>query len=285
MLDSASVNSISSIPSPVYQCKKAFLLNIAVNYSATRLNISWIAVELPMKVTCHLQALWWDIANAWFNVVGNPLNEVWAVLVLHVQHLLIHFLGGHSASEEGRGSQVASMSWIGCAHHVLCVEHLLRQFRHSQCSVLLRSSGGQWGKANHKEMQSGEGNQVHCELSQVRVQLTWESQTAGNATHCSGDQMVQITVSGGGQFKGSEANIVKCLVIDDHAFICVFDQLMDWKSGIVGLNDSVRHLGGRHNWEGFHDSIRVLFSDLADKKCSHSWSSASSERVSDLESL
>jgi len=51
MLDSASVNSISSIPSPVYQWRKAFLLNIAVNYSATLLNISWIAVELPMKVT------------------------------------------------------------------------------------------------------------------------------------------------------------------------------------------------------------------------------------------
>ena len=51
MLDSASVNSISSIPSPVYQCKKAFLLNIAVNYSAILLNISWIAVELPTKVT------------------------------------------------------------------------------------------------------------------------------------------------------------------------------------------------------------------------------------------
>jgi len=50
MLDSASVNSISSIPSPVYQCKKAFLLNMAVNYSATLLNISWIAVELPTKV-------------------------------------------------------------------------------------------------------------------------------------------------------------------------------------------------------------------------------------------
>ena len=54
MLDSASVNSISSIPSPVYQCKKAFLLNIAVNCSATLLNISWIAVEFPMKVTAIL---------------------------------------------------------------------------------------------------------------------------------------------------------------------------------------------------------------------------------------
>nr|VDD50843.1 unnamed protein product [Brassica oleracea] len=50
MLLSTSVNSISSIPSPVYQCKKAFLLNIAVNCSLTRLNISWIDVEFPMKV-------------------------------------------------------------------------------------------------------------------------------------------------------------------------------------------------------------------------------------------
>merc|ERR1712007_170196 len=51
MLDSASVNSISSIPSPVYQWRKAFLLSMEVNCSPTLLNISWIAVELPMKVT------------------------------------------------------------------------------------------------------------------------------------------------------------------------------------------------------------------------------------------
>merc|ERR1719246_11100 len=40
MLDSASVNSISSMPSPVYQWRNAFLRNIAVNCSPTRLNIS-----------------------------------------------------------------------------------------------------------------------------------------------------------------------------------------------------------------------------------------------------
>uniref|UniRef100_A0A1I8I891 EF-hand domain-containing protein n=1 Tax=Macrostomum lignano TaxID=282301 RepID=A0A1I8I891_9PLAT len=47
MLLSASVNSISSMPSPVYQ--KALRLNMAVNCSDTRLNSSWMAVELPMK--------------------------------------------------------------------------------------------------------------------------------------------------------------------------------------------------------------------------------------------
>merc|ERR1712080_556944 len=51
ILLSASVNSISSMPSPVYQCKNALRLNIAVKYSATRLNISWMAVLLPKKLT------------------------------------------------------------------------------------------------------------------------------------------------------------------------------------------------------------------------------------------
>merc|ERR1719399_1094721 len=57
MLDSASVNSISSIPSQVYQWRKAFLRNMAVNCSPTRLNISWMAVELPRKVTDILRPL------------------------------------------------------------------------------------------------------------------------------------------------------------------------------------------------------------------------------------
>merc|ERR1719373_697553 len=46
MLDSASVNSISSMPSPVYQCKNAFLLKS-----------SWMAVELPIKVEAILRPL------------------------------------------------------------------------------------------------------------------------------------------------------------------------------------------------------------------------------------
>merc|ERR1711904_71847 len=57
MLLSASVNSISSTPSPVYQCRNAFRRNIAVKYSATRLNISWMAVELPANATAILRPL------------------------------------------------------------------------------------------------------------------------------------------------------------------------------------------------------------------------------------
>merc|ERR1719261_1594271 len=49
----------------------------------------------------HLESLWWDIANSGFDVVWNPFNEVRGVLVLHIEHLLVNLLGGHSTSEHG----------------------------------------------------------------------------------------------------------------------------------------------------------------------------------------
>lgn len=38
-----------------YQCKNAFLLNMAANWSWFRLKSSWIAVELPIKVAESLK--------------------------------------------------------------------------------------------------------------------------------------------------------------------------------------------------------------------------------------
>merc|ERR1719347_2045345 len=70
MFDSASVNSISSIPSPVYQCKKALRLNMAVNCSDMRLNSSWIAVLFPTKVPDILRPRGGVSQTAVFTLLG-----------------------------------------------------------------------------------------------------------------------------------------------------------------------------------------------------------------------
>ena len=106
----------------------------------------------------HLEALGGDITDAALHVVGDPFHEVGRVLVLDIQHLLIHLLGRHTASEHGTGSQVSTVAGVSSTHHVLGIEHLLGQFRHSQGSVLLAASGGQGGETNHEEVQSGEGH-------------------------------------------------------------------------------------------------------------------------------
>ena len=233
----------------------------------------------------HLETSWRNITNRGLDVVWNPLDEVRRVLVLDVEHLLVDFLGGHSSSEHGRGSEVSTVSWVRSAHHVLGVEHLLGELWDSESSVLLGASGGQWSETDHEEVKSWERNQVGGELSEIRVQLTRESETAGNSGHGGRDEVVEVTVGWGGELEGSEADVVQGLVVDDLDLISVLDELVDGEGGVVWLDDGVRDLWRWEDGEGFHDSIWVFLSDLGDQKGSHTRTGSTTEGVADLEAL
>jgi hypothetical protein len=175
----------------------------------------------------HLESSGRDVAHGGLDVVGDPFNEVAAVLVLNIQHLFVDFLHGHTTSEEGSNREVSTVSGIASGHHVLGIEHLLGQFWHSQGSVLLTSSAGQGSETRHKKVKTREGDHVYGQFSQVSVQLTGESKAGGHTRHGCRDQMVQVTVGWSGQLKGSEADIVEGFVVNTVGLVSVLNQLMD----------------------------------------------------------
>ncbi|KFV64569.1 hypothetical protein N307_10589, partial [Dryobates pubescens] len=131
----------------------------------------------------HFEAARWNVTDGRLNVIGDPLNKIAAVFVLHVEHLLVHLLHGHAAPEDGSHGQVAAVARVAGSHHVLGIEHLLRELRHGQGAVLLAAAARQRGEAGHEKVQAGEGDHVHRQLPQVSVELAREPQAGGDTAH------------------------------------------------------------------------------------------------------
>ena len=92
--------------------------------------------RIANKSSCHLETTGWDVTNSCLNIVGDPFDEVGAILVLNVEHLLIDLFHGHTSSENSSNCQVSAMSGVTGSHHVFGIKHLLSQFWYSQRSAM-----------------------------------------------------------------------------------------------------------------------------------------------------
>jgi hypothetical protein len=177
------------------------------------------------------------------------------------------------------------MTGIGSTHHVLGVELLLGELRHSEGAVLLGTAGSEGCETNHEEVETGEGDEVHGELTEVCIELAREAKAAGDAGHGSRHEVVEVAIGGGGELESAEADVVKCFVIEAEALVSVFDKLVDTKGGIVGLYDSITDFGRRAHRVGGHESVGVFLTNLGDKKGTHTSTSTATKRMGNLETL
>lgn len=249
----------------------------------------------------HLQTTWWDRAKSGLNVVGDPLDEIAAVLVLNIAHLILNLLHADLATEDGRASEVSAVAEVRSSHHVLGVEHLLGEFWDGDGTEGVSTTARKRSEADHEEVKTREGNHVDGKFSQVRVELTRETQASGDTRHDCRDKVVQVAIGRVGQLEGTHADVVESLymlgfalrspipssylIVNAEGLIRVLDQLVDGESGVVWLNDGVGNLGRWDDGEGGHHSIGEFLSNLGDQQRTHTCTGTTTERVGDLKAL
>lgn len=85
-----------------------------------------------MKVAGLSQPPGWDVTDSYFHTAGEPPDKIAALLVLDIQHLLVHRLHGcdmWSLNMDGR---------VEGSHQLLGIEHLLSVLRLRQGLALRR---------------------------------------------------------------------------------------------------------------------------------------------------
>lgn len=153
-------------------------------------------------------------------------NTVARILRLNAPHLFLDLLHADFTTEDGSHSQVPPLSRIGSSHHVFGIKHLLGQFGDTQGTELMTSTRGQGRESDHEKVQTREGDHVDGEFSQVRVELTGETEAGGDAGHDGGDEVVEVAVGGGIEFEGTNADIIQSLVVNAEGFVRVFNELL-----------------------------------------------------------
>merc|ERR1719265_354140 len=219
-----------------------------------------VHVALGFRKLHLVHALGRDVAHARLNVVRNPFHEVGRIFVLHVEHLLVDFLGRHAATKQRSSCQIPAVARVRGAHHVLSIEHLLRQLRNGESTVLLGTTRCERCEACHEEVESWEGNQIDCNLAQVAIQLPWEAQACRHTAHGRAHQVIQVAVSWCSELQCAEANIVECLVVEQEAFVGVFDKLVKRQHALYGSTTVSDTLG-----DGITENVSMMRSGYSSR--------------------
>merc|ERR1719271_829072 len=182
---------------------------MAVNCSATRFHVSWIAVELPMNVV--------DILRPFGGMSQIDDLTLFGIHSTKYDEFLFTTLSICSSTSfvdmrpRKRHEHVRYRPWRGSAAHIMF-------FASNCCCVSSGTVSARYccepREADHEEVEARERDHVDRELAQVAVELAREAEAASRAANGRRDKVVEVTVRRRRELERAEADVVQRLVVE-----------------------------------------------------------------------
>ena len=134
-------------------------------------------------------------------------------------------------------------------------------------------------------MDSGVGNQVSLELSDIDVEGTVESEGSGQGGDNLGNESVQVGVGGSLDVEISAADIVDGLVVEHDGDVGVLEEGVGGEDGVVGLNDGGGDLGGWVDGESKLGLLAVIDGKSLEEEGTETGAGTATNSVEDEETL
>ena len=141
------------------------------------------------------------------------------------------------------------------------------------------------GVADQRVVDTRVGHQVGLELVQINVESAVEPQRRSDGADDLGNEAVQMLVVGTRDVKISLADVVDGLVVNEESAVRVLDSAVSRQDGVIRLNDSRGHTGGRVDGEFELALLAVLGRETFEEESPETGTSTATEGVEDEETL
>ena len=141
------------------------------------------------------------------------------------------------------------------------------------------------GVADQRVVDTRVGHQVGLELVQINVEGTIEPQGGSDGADNLSDEAVQVLVAGTRDIEVALADVVDGLVVNEESAVRVLDSAVSRQDGVIRLNDSRGHTGGRVDGEFELALLAVLGRETLEEESPETGTSTATEGVEDEETL
>merc|ERR1711981_283016 len=221
------------------------------------------------------------VVNTALEASGAPVNELNGSLGLDGGNGGVDVLGDNVTSVHHAAGHVFTMSGVALGHHGSGLESGVGDLSDGELLVVSFLGRDDWGVGGKHEMDSGVGDEVGLELSDIDVEGTIESEGGSKGGDNLGDESVEVGVGGSLNIKSSSADIVDGFVVKHDSDISMLKKRVSGEDGVVWFDNSGGDLRGWVDGETELGLLTVIDGESLEEEGTETGSGTTTDGVED----